>query len=57
MLDRLGAEYGVAVVDPGPALAAAGGADLFMDPVHLRPPGLAVVARELAPAVRVALER
>jgi lysophospholipase L1-like esterase len=57
VLDRLGAEYGVPVVDPGPALAAAGGAELFMDPVHLEPPGLEIVARELAPVVRAALER
>jgi lysophospholipase L1-like esterase len=57
VLDRLGAEYGLPVVDPAPALAAAGGRDLFMDPVHLKPQGLAIVARELAPVVRAALER
>ena len=50
-MDRVGVEYGLTVVDPVPALAAAGDRDLFMDRVHLKPSGCAVVAREVARAV------
>jgi lysophospholipase L1-like esterase len=56
-VDAVAAEYGLPVVDPTPALQAAGGAALFMDVVHLRAPGLAIIAQELAPAVRECLQR
>ncbi|MHC5212007.1 MAG: SGNH/GDSL hydrolase family protein [Planctomycetota bacterium] len=56
VIDKVAAEYGLPVVDPSPALQAAGGKELFRDVVHLRPDGLAVVARELAPAVLGSLD-
>ncbi|MHC5210324.1 MAG: SGNH/GDSL hydrolase family protein [Planctomycetota bacterium] len=51
-MDAIGAEYGLTVVDPTPALQAAGGAKLFMDAVHLKPAGHWVVAEVLEPVVR-----
>jgi lysophospholipase L1-like esterase len=56
-MDRVAADYGLAVVDPTPALQAAGGAELFLDEVHPRAAGHAIIARELEPAVRAALRR
>ena len=43
--------FGAPVLVPGPALQAAGGADLFMDQVHLLPEGHEVMARMLEPVV------
>jgi lysophospholipase L1-like esterase len=46
------AEFGLLVVDPTPALLAAGpGSELFMDAVHPTPAGHAVIARVLAEAL------
>ena len=56
-VDRLAAEFGLEVVDPWPAMEAAGGAALFMDVVHPKPEGLRIVAEQLEPAVRKALTR
>ncbi len=55
-MDAVGAEYDIPVVDPTPTLDAAGGTWLFMDVVHMHPKGLAIVAEQLAPAVRRQLE-
>jgi len=55
-MDAVGSEFGLPVVDPSPALQAAGGAELFFDDVHLKPAGHAVVAEVLAPVVRAALQ-
>jgi lysophospholipase L1-like esterase len=54
-VDTLAAEFGLEVVDPWPALEAAGAGPLFMDVVHPRPEGLRIIAEELLPAVRKAL--
>ncbi|MGQ0552525.1 MAG: SGNH/GDSL hydrolase family protein [Planctomycetota bacterium] len=48
---RVGREHDALVVDPTPALQAAGGADHFIDEVHLKPSGHRIVARVLAPLV------
>jgi lysophospholipase L1-like esterase len=50
-IDRVGAEFGAMVVDPSPALQAAGGAQLFVDDVHPSPRGNQVMATVLAPVV------
>lgn len=55
-MERVGARHGLPVVDPTPALQAAGGGALFMDQVHLAPAGHEVVAAVLEPHV-VALLR
>ena len=48
-IDAVAAEFGLPVVDPTPALLAAGpGTELFLDDVHPTPAGHAVIARELA---------
>jgi lysophospholipase L1-like esterase len=54
-MDRVAADYGLRVVDPTPALQAAGGQALFLDEVHPRAAGHEIIAAELAPAVRRAL--
>jgi lysophospholipase L1-like esterase len=54
-IDRLGAEYGAPVVDPKPALEAAGGATMFMDQVHMNPRGNRVQAMAIAPVVESAI--
>ncbi|HZL99933.1 MAG TPA: GDSL-type esterase/lipase family protein, partial [Planctomycetota bacterium] len=56
VIDAVGAESGAAVLDPRPALAAQGGAALFLDEVHPAPAGHAVIARELLPLVARLLE-
>jgi hypothetical protein len=56
-IDRVAGECGARVVDPGPAIAAAGGKALFMDQVHLLPAGHAVMARQLLPVVESLLAR
>jgi lysophospholipase L1-like esterase len=54
-IERIGGEHGAAVVDPKPALDAAGGPSMFMDPVHLVPRGNRVQAGAIAPAVEALL--
>jgi len=51
VMDRLGAEYDLAVVDPAGALQAAGGRKLFMDDVHPLPDGHRVMAEVLVPVI------
>lgn len=51
VMDRLGEEYGLPVVDPAEALAAAGGRKLFMDDVHPLPEGHRVMAEVLGPVL------
>jgi lysophospholipase L1-like esterase len=51
-MDAVGAEYGVPVVDPSPALQAAGGRQRFIDDVHLKPSGHRILAEVLEPVVR-----
>jgi len=51
VMDRLGEEYGLHVVDPAPALADGGGRKLFMDEVHPLPDGHRVMAEVLAPVI------
>lgn len=46
-IDAVAAEHGLAVVDPTPALQAAGGAALFMDRVHPKYSGCSVIASEV----------
>jgi hypothetical protein len=46
-IDAVAAEHGLAVVDPTPALQAAGGAALFMDRVHPKYSGCSVIAAEV----------
>ncbi len=55
-MDRVGAEYGIPVVDPTPALKAAGGGALFMDDVHPFDAGHVVIADVLEPVLRKELE-
>jgi lysophospholipase L1-like esterase len=50
-IDRIGAELGLPVVDPKPALEAAGGATMFMDAVHMNPRGNRVQAGAITPVV------
>lgn len=50
-IERIAAEHGAPVVDPKPALEAAGGAAVFIDPVHLNPRGNRVQAGEIAKVV------
>jgi len=50
-IERIGAEHGAPVVDPKPALDAAGGAAVFMDAVHLIPRGNRAQAGAIAPVV------
>ncbi len=50
-IDAVGADFSLPIVDPTEALVAAGDRDLFMDRVHLKPSGCAVVAAEVARAV------
>lgn len=50
-IDAIGAQTRSAVVDPTPALNAAGGRTLFLDLVHPTAEGHAIVARELAAAL------
>jgi lysophospholipase L1-like esterase len=57
VMDAVGAEYGIPVADPTPALQAAGGTALFMDAVHLKPGGHRVVAEALEPVVRALAAR
>lgn len=51
-MDRVAERYGLAVVDPRQALEAAGGARLFMDPIHPYAEGHRVVAAEVVKALR-----
>lgn len=51
VMDRLGEEYDLLVVDPEQALAAAGGRSLFMDEIHPLPEGCRVMAEVLAPLI------
>ena len=51
VIDRIAEGHGARVVDPKPALDAAGGAALFIDPVHLNPRGNRVQAGAIAPVV------
>ncbi len=46
-IDAVAAEHGLAVVDPTPALQAAGGAPLFIDRVHPKYGGCTVIASEV----------
>ncbi len=57
VMEDVGAEFGVPVVDPRAALAAAGGRHLFFDGVHPDEGGHAVLAQEIAPVVRALLDR
>ena len=50
-IDRIAESHGARVVDPKPALEAAGGAAVFMDPVHLTPRGNRAQAGAIAPVV------
>ena len=50
-IDRIGESHGARVVDPKPALEAAGGNSVFMDPVHLTPRGNRAQAGAIAPVV------
>jgi len=54
-MDRVGADFDVPVVDPTPALQAAGGEALFQDDVHPRPQGHAIIADVLRPVIEAAL--
>jgi lysophospholipase L1-like esterase len=51
-IDRIGESHGARVVDPKPALEAAGGNAVFMDPVHLTPRGNRAQAGAIAPVVQ-----
>jgi lysophospholipase L1-like esterase len=51
VMDRLGEEYDLAVVDPSGPLRAAGGRKLFMDDIHPLPDGHRVMAEVLAPVI------
>jgi lysophospholipase L1-like esterase len=51
-IDTVAAEYGLPVVDPGPDIAAAGGASLYMDNVHPTAEGCEVIARTLERTIR-----
>jgi lysophospholipase L1-like esterase len=51
VIAEVGEEFSVPVVNPTPALQAAGGGTLFMDAVHPLPAGHAVIAAELLPVV------
>jgi len=57
VIATVGEEFSVRVVNPTPALQAAGGAALFMDGVHPLPAGHAVVAAELLPVVEDLLRK
>jgi hypothetical protein len=57
VMDEVGAEQGLPVIDPGPALARAAGPAVFLDQVHLSPAGHALVAAELVEPLRAQLER
>jgi lysophospholipase L1-like esterase len=57
VMDRLGEEYGLSVVDPNEALAAAGGRSLFMDEIHPLPEGHRVMAEVLAPVIEDLIRR
>ncbi|MBK6942864.1 MAG: SGNH/GDSL hydrolase family protein [Planctomycetes bacterium] len=50
-IDAIGASANATVVDPTPALRAAGGPSLFLDLVHPNADGHAVVARQVADAI------
>lgn len=51
VMDRLGEEFNLPVVDPTEALAAGGGRKLFMDEVHPLPRGHRIMAEVLAPVI------
>ena len=53
--DRVGADHGVPVLDPWPAMARAGGKKLFSDPIHPYPEGHRVIAEFLEPSIREVL--
>lgn len=56
-IDTIGATSGATVVDPTPALRAAGGPSLFLDLVHPNADGHAVVARQIADAIEPLVRR
>jgi lysophospholipase L1-like esterase len=57
VIDKVGAEHGLSVVDPRPALAAASGVETFFDEIHLSPSGHRLVAEALTPVVAELLRR
>ena len=57
VIDRVGAAHGLPVVDPTPALQAAGGAALFQDQIHPTVAGHAVIAEVLEPVIRELVRR
>lgn len=56
VIDEVAEEYGLRVIDPTPALLRAGGGRLFQDQIHPTAEGNVIIAHELLPAVRQALE-
>ncbi|MFT7464236.1 MAG: lysophospholipase L1-like esterase [Pseudohongiellaceae bacterium] len=56
VMDRVGRELHVPVIDPGPTMAATGGASLFMDFVHLLPAGHRALARIIEPELTRVLQ-
>ena len=55
-IDRVAEGHGARVVDPKPALEAAGGDAVFMDPVHLVPRGNRAQAGAIAPVVQALIQ-
>jgi lysophospholipase L1-like esterase len=56
-MDRVGAAFGLPVIDPTPLLLERGGATLFMDNVHPFLEGGIVIAESMLPAMRELLAR
>jgi hypothetical protein len=56
-MDRVGAEFGLTVIDPTPALNANGGEKLFRDHVHPFDEGDAVIAQMMLPIFKRILDR
>jgi lysophospholipase L1-like esterase len=57
VMERLGREFGLPVVDPTPAMQQRGGAKLFVDPIHPNEQGHAIVAETLLKVIEHELDR